>query len=67
MDREEAYRSRKSSSPSYVAQRTRNSWVAYSERKNLQVMVSVDDGGWRAFAPLSVDFIRGPDGSFVGE
>jgi hypothetical protein len=34
---------------------------------NLRVMVSIDDGGWRAFAPLSVDFIRAPDGSFVGE
>jgi limonene-1,2-epoxide hydrolase len=34
---------------------------------NLRVIASIDDGGWRAFAPLSVDFIRAPDGSFVGE
>ena len=34
---------------------------------NLRVIASIDDGGWRAFAPLSVDFIRAPDESFVGE
>jgi len=34
---------------------------------NLRVIVSVDDGGWRAFAPLSESFIRASDGSFVGE
>jgi hypothetical protein len=34
---------------------------------NLRVIVSVDDGGWRAFMPRSVDFIVAPDGSFVGE
>jgi hypothetical protein len=34
---------------------------------NLRVIVSVDDGGWRAFAPLSESFIVAPDGSFVGE
>ena len=35
--------------------------------QNLRVMVSIDDGGWRAFAPLSSDFIIAPNGSFVGE
>jgi hypothetical protein len=34
---------------------------------NLRVIVSIDDGGWRAYSPLGVDFIRAPDGSFVGE
>jgi hypothetical protein len=34
---------------------------------NLRVLGSIDDGGWRAFAPMSNDFILAPDGSFVGE
>lgn len=34
---------------------------------DLRVIVAIDDGRWRAFAPLSVDFIMAPDGSFVGE
>ena len=29
---------------------------------NLRVVVSIDDGGWRAFAPLSDDFIVAPEG-----
>ena len=36
-------------------------------KSNLRVLGAVDDGGWRAFAPLSDDFIMSPDGSFVGE
>ena len=36
-------------------------------RGDLRVLVSVDDGGWRAFVPLSGGFIRARDGSFVGE
>ena len=41
----------------------------WDDRKNrhLRVMVSVDDGGMRAFHPLSDDFIVGPDGRFIGE
>ena len=35
--------------------------------EDLRVTVAVDDGGLRAFFPLSVDFIIAPDGSFVGE
>jgi len=35
---------------------------------NLRVMGSIDEGkGWRAFKPLTDDFIIAPDGSFVGE
>jgi len=34
---------------------------------DLRVFVEVDDGGWRAFVPLSESFIIAPDGSFVGE
>jgi hypothetical protein len=36
-------------------------------KKNLRVTVSVDDGGWRAFAPLSHSFIVAPDGTLIGE
>ena len=35
--------------------------------QTLLVMGSIDDGGWRAFSPLSDSFILSPDGSFVGE
>jgi len=34
---------------------------------NVRVMGAVDDGGWRAFIPVSRGFIMAPDGSFVGE
>ncbi len=34
---------------------------------NLRVMGAIDDGGFRAFVPLTDDFIMAPDGSFVGE
>jgi hypothetical protein len=30
-------------------------------------MGAIDDGGWRAFIPLSADFIMAPEGRFVGE
>lgn len=33
----------------------------------LRIMGAVDDGGWRAFAPLTDSFILRPDGTFVGE
>ena len=35
--------------------------------RDLRVIVSIDDGGWRAFMPMTDDFIMAPDGSFVGE
>jgi len=34
---------------------------------DLRVFGMIDDGGWRAFAPLTSDFIICPDGTFVGE
>jgi hypothetical protein len=30
-------------------------------------MVSIDDGGLRAFYPITEDFIMSPSGAFVGE
>src|SRR5262245_29851563 len=37
------------------------------DSRNLRVSVGIDDGGLRAFAPLTTDFIMAPDGTFVGE
>ena len=34
---------------------------------DLRVMGSIDDKGWRAFVPLTSDFIVRPDRTFVGE
>jgi hypothetical protein len=34
---------------------------------SIRVIASIDDGGLRAFAPLTDSFIKAPDGSFVGE
>ena len=34
---------------------------------DLRVIVTVDDGGWRAFVPLGESFILAQDGTFVGE
>jgi hypothetical protein len=42
-------------------------WDSPRRPGNLRVMISIDDGGWRAFHPLSTDFIVASDGSFVGE
>lgn len=36
-------------------------------RGNVRVIATIDDGGARAFVPMSDDFIKAPDGSFVGE
>jgi hypothetical protein len=36
-------------------------------QQNIRVMGAVDDGGWRAFMPLTDSFIMAPDSSFVGE
>ena len=34
---------------------------------NVRVFVMIDDGGWRAFCPVSTDFVVAPDGACVGE
>ena len=34
---------------------------------NLRVMGSIDDGGLRAFFPISDDFIKNPLNEFIGE
>ena len=35
---------------------------------NVRVLASIDDGSFRvAFTPLSADFIKAPDGTFIGE
>lgn len=34
---------------------------------NIRVIGAIDDGRWRAFCPLSDDFIITPDGAFLGE
>jgi hypothetical protein len=39
----------------------------WKPRENVRVMVCIDDGGWRAWAPLCASFIKAPDGSCVGE
>jgi hypothetical protein len=35
--------------------------------RQVRVMGFIDDGGWRAYIPLTRDFIKAPDGSFLGE
>lgn len=37
------------------------------EDGNLRIMGCIDDGGMRAFMPLTDDFIMTPNGEFVGE
>ena len=34
---------------------------------DIRVVGSIDDSGFRAFVPLTADFILAPDGHFVGE
>jgi len=43
--------------------------AVWDDRKggNLRVVVAIDDGGVRAFMPLSGDFIISPSGVFIGE
>jgi hypothetical protein len=42
-------------------------WDSPHQAGDLRVIIAIDDGGWRAFRPLSTDFIVASDGSFVGE
>ena len=56
------------SSPSGTTYQVETSAVWDGEKEGaLRVIVAVDDGGWRAFIPLSEDFIIAPDSSFVDE
>jgi hypothetical protein len=32
---------------------------------DIRIIGSIDDGGWRAFKPLSDDFIMRPDGTLI--
>jgi hypothetical protein len=34
---------------------------------NIRVVVSIDDGGLRAFVPITESFVKSPAGDFVGE
>lgn len=34
---------------------------------DIRVIGSIDDGGWRAFVPLTDDFIIRPDGTLVSD
>ena len=42
-------------------------WWDDASRTNIRVLLSIDDGSWRSFVPLSRDFLIAPDGTFVGE
>jgi hypothetical protein len=35
--------------------------------RDVRVIGAIDDGGWRAFVPLTDDFILTADGEFIGE
>ena len=43
--------------------------VFWDDRPNevIRVQAAIDDGGLRAFVPLVEEFLRAPDGSFMGE
>lgn len=34
---------------------------------NIRVIVSIDNGGWRALVPVTESFVIARDGTFVGE
>jgi hypothetical protein len=42
-------------------------WDSGQHDGNLRVIASIDDGGIRAFVPMTDDFILAPNGHFVGE
>ena len=57
-----------------VARDSERSWqlevqVAWDDEPdgNIRVTVSIDDGGLRAFVPMTEDFVKAPSGEFVGE
>lgn len=38
-----------------------------SDDKDVRVLAAIDDGGLRAFHPLTRSFIKGPNDVFIGE
>ena len=57
-----------------VARDSERSWqlevqVLWDEEPdgNIRVIVSIDDGGLRAFVPMSESFVKAPTGEFIGE
>jgi hypothetical protein len=57
-----------------IARDSARSWqleiqVVWDDEPNgdVRVMVSIDDGGLRAFVPMTESFIKSPSGEFVGE
>ena len=42
-------------------------WDDVLSKRDIRVLGSIDDGGWRACWPLCDSFIMGPRGEFVGE
>lgn len=34
---------------------------------NVRIIGAIDDGGWRAFIPLTDGFIKSPSNEFIGE
>ena len=36
-------------------------------KQNIRVLGAIDDGGWRAFLPITDSFIVASDGTFIGE
>ena len=39
----------------------------YKPDGDLRIIGAIDDGGWRAFVPLTESFIMRPNGTLVGE
>ena len=65
LDHEESYERVGASGTRYAVE-IRAFWDGVPQG-NLRVRAMIDDSGWRAFIPVVEDFIRAPDGSFVGE
>ena len=44
-------------------------FAAWDDKPNevLRVFGAIDDGGWRAYSPLTDSFLMKPDGTFLGE
>jgi hypothetical protein len=59
---------RSSGLPASVYQFEAEIFWANRKESNLRVIITSDDGrGWRVWGMRTEDFIKAPDGSFVGE